>query len=767
MLVVKSPLSVRGIAMLVVVAFALGGFCAVLLGLLVAPPVLRDDLGSRPAIDPALSGPTNSLYGFYDAERNGDGLTYRWTNSSATYTFPYAAYLGRNVVVRLRMTTAGAPAGYSAEVKVLLNGQAAGAFQVTPTYQVYQVSLDTRQTPNPYLEPAHVQIEVASSTFVSPADGRVLGVNVDWLELQAERSRIEIVIEAGVWALVLGLIVLAAAIRLRSLAWVTCFGLSALISFVILNLTYLPRGVPPATEIALAGLAWLVGVWSVPRRSPAWGLVITGIGLWLVVAGRLLGEWQLDDAYISYRYAWNLVHGNGLVYNLGEQVEGYTNFLWTLLSAIPIALQLSPAAVTLGLNISLNIALVGLTWQVGVRLAKGSYIWPAVSCTLLSIDSAIVTYGARGSGMESMLFAVLVLLAAALLFHSGRHKTRFYVAGGFALALATLTRPEGLLAAAIFISVRALQEWRAGRRVGRTLIAAILPLLAVLVPYEVWRITFYGYPLPNTFYTKTGATLALISRGWDYMVVFRSEHWLLLPLAAIGVVLFSVRGRTSEILTALSIFALLQTLYVVWVGGDHFPGWRFLVPVIAPIVLVAQETVRRGLRLLPSTGYLRTAAAALVALAALVYCSDAIWLEEATGVSAYLTALHTGYVERWGSAGLWLRANTAPGTVIAAKGAGAIAYYGQRPTVDMFGITDLHIGHLSIPDMGEKDAGHDKTDPAYVLSRNPAYILSEWASYFDPLKSTFQSKYQPQTVLSPTGVPTDWMVLQNQGQQSR
>ena len=31
----------------------------------------------------------------------------------------------------------------------------------------------------------------------------------------------------------------------------------------------------------------------------------------------------VDDAMISMRYAWNLSHGNGLVWNPGEYVEGY------------------------------------------------------------------------------------------------------------------------------------------------------------------------------------------------------------------------------------------------------------------------------------------------------------------------------------------------------------------------------------------------------------------------------------------------------------
>src|SRR3954468_9274361 len=49
-----------------------------------------------------------------------------------------------------------------------------------------------------------------------------------------------------------------------------------------------------------------------------------------------------DDAFISFRYADNLARGNGLVWNLGEYVEGYTNFLWTILIAVGPVLALGP-----------------------------------------------------------------------------------------------------------------------------------------------------------------------------------------------------------------------------------------------------------------------------------------------------------------------------------------------------------------------------------------------------------------------------------------
>ena len=48
--------------------------------------------------------------------------------------------------------------------------------------------------------------------------------------------------------------------------------------------------------------------------------------------------WTTDDAFISFRYAENLSEGKGLVFNEGERVEGYSNFLWTLWIAAGLSL---------------------------------------------------------------------------------------------------------------------------------------------------------------------------------------------------------------------------------------------------------------------------------------------------------------------------------------------------------------------------------------------------------------------------------------------
>src|SRR5439155_1651061 len=91
--------------------------------------------------------------------------------------------------------------------------------------------------------------------------------------------------------------------------------------------------------------------WHPPRDRPAvrgWSVARLALALALLAVGILSRaryfDWCIhDDAFISFRYARNLVRGTGLVMNPGERVEGISNFLWTLLSVPVLALGKDPA----------------------------------------------------------------------------------------------------------------------------------------------------------------------------------------------------------------------------------------------------------------------------------------------------------------------------------------------------------------------------------------------------------------------------------------
>lgn len=176
----------------------------------------------------------------------------------------------------------------------------------------------------------------------------------------------------------------------------------------------------------------------------------------------------------------------------------------------------------------------------------------------------------------------------------------------------------------------------------------------------------------------------------------------------------------------LALFCGTYAAYVVSVGGDHFPGHRFLVPLVPWLALLmaggmawvfAKSARRAALR--------RVAPAALAALL-LVYSGYAL-----TRSARYDTVLagNDESVWLWAEIGWWLRDNAAPSESIAALGAGAIAFYSERPVIDLLGLTERHIARVA-PSEGAAP-GHEKRDPAYVLDvRRPTYIPRIWDDYF-------------------------------------
>jgi len=72
--------------------------------------------------------------------------------------------------------------------------------------------------------------------------------------------------------------------------------------------------------------------------------VYLGLILVLVVLAALRNSFIQDDAFISFRYAHNLIYHHHLGWNAfgQERLEGYTNFLWTMLIAGAIKQGVDP-----------------------------------------------------------------------------------------------------------------------------------------------------------------------------------------------------------------------------------------------------------------------------------------------------------------------------------------------------------------------------------------------------------------------------------------
>jgi hypothetical protein len=134
---------------------------------------------------------------------------------------------------------------------------------------------------------------------------------------------------------------------------------------------------------------------------------VAAVAAGVIAAARL--RWTCDDAYITYRYADNLVRGLGLVFNEGERVEGYTNLSWTLWTALGLRLGASPEAWTAAWGIGCYALALALLAREGRRIAdEAGAAWPLPVAAILGAAHAEWATFATG-GLETSAFALLAL----------------------------------------------------------------------------------------------------------------------------------------------------------------------------------------------------------------------------------------------------------------------------------------------------------------------------------------------------------------------
>jgi arabinofuranosyltransferase len=305
--------------------------------------------------------------------------------------------------------------------------------------------------------------------------------------------------------------------------------------------------------------------------------------------------WLCDDAFISFRYARQFVDGFGLVFNHGERVEGYTNFLWVLQIALGIKLGLAPEPVSVALGGFCSLALAALLMRVMIRspLAQ-SWLPAAWALLLLALNRSFAVW--TSSGLETRQFTLLCSLGLVLAASAVRRfravnseaapwwkRAECELGASLALALAEGTRPEGALVFACVVAgytlLGPLPRWLAAKRHASTgthatreawlrLGAIVVPFLLLVAAHYLFRRGYYGDWLPNTYYAKHVRPWP--ESGDHFIKAAFIEHgvYLLLPLAVLGAF---ARLRRGDALYVLAFAVLVpHLLYVRRIGGDHF-----------------------------------------------------------------------------------------------------------------------------------------------------------------------------------------------------
>jgi hypothetical protein len=405
-----------------------------------------------------------------------------------------------------------------------------------------------------------------------------------------------------------------------------------------------------------------------------------------------------DDTYITFRYAENIAHGEGFVFNAGQHVLGTTTPLWTVILAVAALFRLPLpefAFVSGALLSGASVVLIAMTLR---RL--GFPGWTGLTASAMFAAQADWASLSR-SGMETALFVFLLVATCHAL--SGQ---RLAPAALFAVLLA-LTRPEGLIMAPAVVALAVRR-----RHDPRQLVRAAAIYLIPLATWVVYATLYFGSPVPQSILAKAQQSASLhyfsdtnfirflyFGQSPSNTTRFPGEYstqgtWiqvnvLLTALAVAGGIYLLVtwrRARSRWTLVVVAYFPVVYALTLVAAGAFTFYEWYFgpLYPMEAASAAIGLYGISR---VMPSP--LMTRRILITVVAGYVACQLA---------ASLLVKLPSERKDNWASLLIASTTHLPIGSTIAAREIGGVGWVNPRSTVsDLFGLVtpaSIRLGDL-------------------------------------------------------------------------
>jgi hypothetical protein len=306
----------------------------------------------------------------------------------------------------------------------------------------------------------------------------------------------------------------------------------------------------------------------------------------------LYASFTAEDAYIVYRYAENLVRGEGLVFNAGEPINALTSPLHALLcaglyAATGASAAASKVAGAVAVGVACALALASRRYPPALQLLFAGFV-------ALSPLVALWTVG----GLETpflLAWVTLSLLLAERALASGA--ARDHAAFSVALGLAFLTRYDSVV---FCVPLLAAVAWTALRRRPALLPALGLPGLVLSGGWLLWSRLHYLDFLPTSFYHKRPGLEDLAVNA-----AYTAQFWLFSGLAVLWGGAWLQRGerppstrRPAALGAGVGLCALFG--YGLSAATTHMMfAYRFFVPYLPVAVLLALDRVPRPERAWP------------------------------------------------------------------------------------------------------------------------------------------------------------------------
>jgi arabinofuranosyltransferase len=413
------------------------------------------------------------------------------------------------------------------------------------------------------------------------------------------------------------------------------------------------------------------------------GLVLMAM-LWVIVVavacfrgGEAIAS---DDAFISFQYARNLARGQGLIFNLGERVWGFTSPLQTLNLGL---------LTLLGADTVRAAFLTGFIWAALAALLLYALALPLLSRPLALGLAAFFLLDSGQYGSYTLESALLMAVQLGFLLAVTKERARLACVLG---ALACLVRPDSLLLVAPILL--------AGQQTRR--LRNLAWFVAIGVLWELFAIGYYGTWIPNSYHAKAGLArfgpylknAVEVVTGLRPSQVFGfgepSTAWrVMIALLAFAPLANPEVRRRPVLLYSMVVYPWVLILAYSMVGSYVGHNWefhsaRFLLRISALVGLLGLAGMAAARLRLPVQ--LRLAGGSI--LIALVLVNGAICIAEQV---REFRIKDTGYYggARYSTYRLmaeWANRNIPKGSTVAMSEVGTFAYYTDLKLIDVSGI---------------------------------------------------------------------------------
>lgn len=350
-----------------------------------------------------------------------------------------------------------------------------------------------------------------------------------------------------------------------------------------------------------------------------------------------------DDSNIYLQYTRNFSSGYGIVYNPGgEHVEGFSSTLYFLICSLFNCFTDSPEILILVFNLVLALVSCMMMLHIITRICRHLNIpelnihllWAAYLFWMVINPSffcwTIVTLMDSGIYTFLLILAFSFFVTIALEGEQGEKQLRNSM---LLMFLIIIGRPEGLVWAAVYLFLYFILVNREKQNPGRSF-RAIIPLMVVwigtLALMTCYRLWYFGYPLPNTYYTKISASLSsTLHDGFEYFSGFLAMYKGIVLLFSVLLAFWLIYSFYKKQRTPLFFVSFITLVFIftglalpVLEGGDHFHAFRFFQPVypflIIPFILLL-------LLLRHAFSFSKLLLRVVVVALLLFYCSNADW----------------------------------------------------------------------------------------------------------------------------------------------